>query len=413
MGEHARLSPSASKIWMACPGQPTLAAGIESTSSSYAERGTAAHELLENSVSRGKWLEPGAATWPASNKVSLIGEDIDAVKIAYDFIQDEIANGDEWETEVKLRYSNDLWGTADFVRYRPSTGELLVVDYKHGSGVAVDAEGNPQGLIYALMKVKALANRGYSTVRFVIVQPRCFHADGPIREYTVDGADMLEWEDDLVAAISAVDEAAREFGQARLRPDGWWRANLKAGDHCRWCPAASTCPALKAMADDALTSDFAPVEEVTADHSQLADALKKRPLLETWLKAVDEAAYRIAEKGGVIPGFKLVAKRPTARWRDPEEANQAIQLSYGLSADDIHEEPKLLSPAQMRALLEPSMEGKTKKARTEAAKKELDQFTENVSSGHALVPDGDPRPPIRPSAADDFSAVDTTETEIS
>jgi hypothetical protein len=53
MSEHARLSPSASKIWMSCPGQPRLSEGVENRSSVFAEEGTAAHELAAVALSEG------------------------------------------------------------------------------------------------------------------------------------------------------------------------------------------------------------------------------------------------------------------------------------------------------------------------------------------------------------------------
>lgn len=42
---HAKLSPSGASRWMNCAGAPNAEAGIPDTASSYAEEGTAAHEL--------------------------------------------------------------------------------------------------------------------------------------------------------------------------------------------------------------------------------------------------------------------------------------------------------------------------------------------------------------------------------
>ena len=44
---HARLAPSASKRWMACPGSIRMTANLPRTTSEYAELGTAAHLLFE------------------------------------------------------------------------------------------------------------------------------------------------------------------------------------------------------------------------------------------------------------------------------------------------------------------------------------------------------------------------------
>jgi hypothetical protein len=169
---HARLSPSASKIWMSCPGQPKLAEGVENRSSVFAEEGTAAHEVgaaaLVQNLDAASFI--GRKT---SNGWVVTAEMAEAVQVYLDAVRAEIQDGDEWDVEQRLKYSDDLWGTADFVRYRPSTGELLVCDYKHGKGVLVEAENNPQALIYGLMKAKALGNRGISKIKLMIVQPRC------------------------------------------------------------------------------------------------------------------------------------------------------------------------------------------------------------------------------------------------
>lgn len=401
MADHARLSPSASYIWMNCPGQPTLAAGIaDPGSSKYAALGTLAHSVLERCLNNG-WDAKRFVGETAEGQTFSI-EDAEAVQVAIDWLRDEILeDGDEAETEVKLRYNDDYWGTSDVVRYRPSTGELLVVDYKHGSGVAVEAYNNPQGVGYALMKVKALGNRGISTVRFVIIQPRCFHEDGPIREFVIEGIDMLEWEDRIVEAIRLVSQGAADSG----RLANWASFYLNPGSHCKWCKAAAVCPALAKQATEALQNDFSAVEPGGYDVAKLAANLKLIPQLKAFITAVDSFAYSEAERGIVIPGHKLVAKRPTRRVSDESSVIEAADL-LGIERDAIFTSPELKSPAQLEASFEPLMDGKTKKARTEAAKELLSPHIKAVSGGHALVPDDDPRPPVRGDVTDDFSAVE-------
>jgi hypothetical protein len=407
MADHARLSPSASSIWMNCPGQPTLAVGItDSGSSKYATLGTLAHSVLERCIRGG--FEAIRDVGISRDGQTFLTEDAEAVQVALDWIRGEFDNksDDEAETEVRLRYNDDYWGTADFVRYRPSTGELLVVDYKHGSGVAVEAKDNPQGVGYALMKVKSLGNRGISRVRFVIIQPRCFHEDGPIREFVVDGIDMLEWEDRIVDAIDMVQHASFDAGpEASTDLPSWNDEYLRPGSHCRWCKAAAICPKLAKQTTDALQADFSAIEPGGYDVAKLAESLSRIDQVKAWVKAVDEFAYAEAERGVTIPGFKLVKKRPTRVVKNEQGIIETVEL-LGVDSGVIMTPPAIKSPAQLEIALEPFMDGKTKKARTEAAKQLLSEHIDAVSGGHALVPESDPRPPLRGDVTDDFSAVE-------
>lgn len=400
---HARLSPSASSIWMKCAGMPYLTQDLPDTPSVYAERGTAAHELLEHAIS-GKIDKLPEKTWLASNRVMLNAEDIEAVKVAHDYLVDQCEIEDEVETEVRLKYNDDLWGTADFVRYRPSTGELLVADYKHGSGVAVEANRNPQGMIYALMKGKALGNRGITSVKFVIIQPRCWHQDGPIREFVTDAADMLDWGADIQDALKAF--AAAGLDHQTLAPNDlgiWAGVWLKAGDHCRWCKAAAICPALKNQAIEAAKADFSDGKYTS---QELAEALDKVAMVQAWAKAVHEFAYAEAERGITIPGWKLVDKRPTQKWKD--ETNPTFFIADELDIDEntLMTEPELRSPAQVRDIIADHMDGKTKKDRQAAAKKFLEPFIDAVSSGRTLVREDDGRKPSKAGAQTDFDRLD-------
>lgn len=373
-GEHARLSPSASKIWMACAGQPRLAATIKNeTSSRYADEGTDAHWLAQGIIT-GDFVDT-FDTLVGPKGTAVTAEMVQAVMVYVDACRAEIQPGDDWAVEQRLDYSDDVWGTADFVRYRPSTGELLVADYKHGMGVAVEVESNPQALIYGLMKAKHLRNRGVSSVTLMIVQPRCPHPDGPVRSWTFHGVDFLEFEDRLVDAVAAT-----------RAPD----AELNAGDHCRWCPAKPICPALRAATLDQARAEFAP--GLHYDPAALAKALDSIPLLETWIKATREFAYTEAVDGRVPAGWKLVEKRATRKWRD--EASAAAMLELLMAPDEIYEPRALLSPAKIEKLL-----GKGERDK-------IALYTVAESSGLTLVHESDKRPAATPraSAAEDFGA---------
>lgn len=372
MSDHARLSPSAAKMWMACPGQPALAAKVENRSSSYADEGTDAHWLAAEII-LGKVKPVLGVRCPKGNMSTL--DMLTAVSVYVAEVKRHIRQGDDWDIEQRLRYSDEVWGTADFVRYRPGTGELLVMDYKHGQGVPVEVEDNPQVLIYGLMKAKHMVNRGITKITFGIVQPRCEHPDGPVRYWTVDALALMDFEDKLVEAI-----------EATRRSD----AKLVVGAHCRWCPPKAICPETKRLALETAQNDFGPALPYVP--AELAATLERIPIIESWVKATREFAYSEAIAGNAIPGFKLVEKRATRKWASEAEAAAALETL--LQRDEIYEPPSLLSPAKVEKLL-----GKN-------GKKQIASLTVAESSGLTLVHESDKRPPAsaRSSAAEDFGA---------
>ena len=68
--------------------------------------------------------------------------------------------------------------------------DLYVTDYKHGKGVPVSAENNPQLMLYglgALMEYETVYD--IKTVRLAIVQPRA----GGVNEYSITRDALIDW----------------------------------------------------------------------------------------------------------------------------------------------------------------------------------------------------------------------------
>lgn len=398
MSDHAKFSPSASAIWMNCYGAGVMQEGMPDLTSDEAEQGTAAHELLELVLTG----QPRPPKLLMSNGWQLDQEDVDAVHFAADWIHDLIEDGDEWETETRLYYDENLWGRSDFALYRPSTKTLYVVDYKHGAGLIVNAWDNPQGLVYSLLKIKALANRGIAKVVFVILQPRIEARSEPVKIAEYDPVDLLEFEDDVVDAMKR-NELAEQFTAGPLEMfAGEW---LTRGSHCQWCKAnfAGGCPHVTWDLEEMAQSDLSGL---------VGDDLKRE--LGRYLKMCDQAAAAIsatqrlalalAKEGEDIPGHKLVPTRPSTKLKDPEKA-AGVAMIEGLDRDDVYTKPEVRSFAQLRDALEPLMDGDTKKARKAEAAALLKPFADTKSSGSKLVPVSDPTPALRANAEDDFKDV--------
>ena len=422
---HAKMSPSAAHRAVECPGSVVLEAQVaDDRSSDAANEGTAAHELAAWALTINK--DPGDML---GRVIDITGDDVvtrfllgstphkgdtnrwpvdedmvEAVRVFVDFVRERKG---ELSVEQRLDISHvhpDCWGTGDAIVFNEDGGHLWVIDYKHGRGVVVEAEGNPQLLLYAMGALKRFDNRGVKMVSMAIVQPRADHPKGPIRRWTVNLEELGVEEAKLRNAYRLVDEAQVTYGRAAI-DDGevgpnWFDAYTAAGDHCRFCKVGATCPTRAAQAMSDAQAEFSDTTgEMTLPEPDrlapeaLADLLTKVRRIQHWCNAVEEHANAEALAGRIPPGFKLVAKRAIRKWADEETVAAMAPMMTSLSPADLFGEPKLLSPAQLEKKL------------PKAERENLAAFVTKESSGANLVPEDDARPSIRPTAAEEFDAV--------
>ncbi len=259
---------------------------------------------------------------------------------------------------------------------------LTVADYKYGAGVAVlpvddDGTPNPQLMIYAL-GLAAKYHFDFESVCLAIIQPRVWR----------EGDDALS---KAIFSIQRLKDFEREIAEA-VKAASVPNAKLVAGEHCRWCPAAATCPenSRKGLEDANIAFDIdtgiqAAPSPLTLNSKTLPKILGACTQLENWIAAVRDHAYRLAEDGTVIPGYKLVAKRAQRVWT--ADAERAAINQLGEKAFET--ERRFLSPAQLEKRL-----GAPAKAFTA-------KFTSAVSSGFNLVPASDKRAPVLSTAVFD------------
>lgn len=351
--KHSKIGASSLYRWKECPGSVKLSEGIEPTQSIYAEEGTEAHafaaELLEG-----------------KNPV-IPDEEMRAAVSEYVYIVKEDSHHNKIQVEVRFDLSQihpGLFGTADAVVYDPISQLLRVYDYKHGKGILVEVQDNPQLKYYGLGALLS-TKHPCREVELVIVQPRANHSDGAVRRWRFSSFDLVEFAADL-----------KDFAKATEDPN----APLKAGDHCRFCPAAGICPELHKKALAVSQTEFKP--SLTYDRLKLSDTLFKLDMLEAYAKSVREFAYNEAEKGRTPPGWKLVPKRATRKWKDDKAAATHLTFECAFDSTEIYEPQKLKSVATIEKLM---------------GKKEFVNclsLVEAISSGTTLVPDHDPRQAI-------------------
>lgn len=359
--------------WAACPGSVKLSEGIPNKSSKYAEEGTRAHDLAA------KILEGKALVLDSAD-----AEMLSAVQIYVDEIKTAAKDATKLLIEQRFDLSKihpGLFGTADAVIFHEKKSLLQVFDYKHGAGVAVDVEENEQLMYYGL---GALLSTGFKAkdVELVIVQPRCDHPEGRIRSWKFDSFLLLDFAADL-----------KKFAEATEKPN----APLVPGTQCRFCPAAGVCPAIHTKAIALAKEDFGPLNK-TYDAERLAQVLNWIPSLETWIKNVEEFAFNEAKNGRCPPGYKLVDKKATRKWRDETEASK-IALSLNLKQAF---ETNLKSVAQLEKTIE-----------KDKFKTFFEEHVVKESSGTTLVPESDKRPAVKIDAKSQFTAIGSAEDMFS
>lgn len=368
---HSPLGGSTLKRWSHCPGSIRLSRGIPNRSSKYAEEGTLAHEVAATYLR--------TLRWPKADP-----EMLEAVKVYTDVIAAEMKALAKPRIWIEQKFSlaqihPNLFGTADCVIYDHNSRLLKVVDYKHGSGTVVEVQeaGKPnEQLMYYALGASLSLNLAVDALEIVIVQPRCPHADGPVRRFRMDGLCLLDFAADLA-----------EFAQKTEDPN----APLRAGSHCKFCPASGICSEIHKNALTVAKAEFSPA--FSYDPAKLSEVLHWLPVVEAWAKSVREFAYGEAQHGRVPPGWKLVAKRATRKWQNEIETPRRLQLR-GLDDKDIFER-SVRSPAQIEKTLKELGLGKEL----------LDGLIVQESSGYTLAPEADRRPGAKLDAKSEFDVV--------
>lgn len=390
---HSKIGASSMHRWASCPGSVRLSENIPSTSSSYAEEGTEAHDLLAYRLTEGCYDRH-----PSANNEEML----EAVEVAVEFVEGMKSKAPLSELLVEHRFDlsaiyPNLYGTADIVLYDVARQILHVMDYKHGAGVAVEVEENEQLMYYGVGALTSLlrAEKTVSKVVLHIIQPRCSHKKGPIRSWETTPDALLDFTMELV-----------DLAHATTLPD----APLKTGDHCRFCPAKGVCPKLGDLAQDsakeifskelAASSPIPPPKALTPD--KLGELLHRLPLLESWIKGVREFAYGEAEHGRPVPGWKLVATSGKRKWTD--EAATLEFLKANFTEETVKaciDPPSIKSPAQVEKALH---------------KKQHERLKPLISfpkAGVTLVPETDARPEVQMAAIETvFQKVDPEEIDL-
>jgi hypothetical protein len=351
---------STAKRVMNCPGSVALVQKMPpQPSSKYADEGTLLHNVIAEIVMSDKHPEEFLHT--KYNDQILTLDLIDNKLVPALAALDVIDPNKEMEIEAETRVGfgdllPDVFGSTDLIGRIGK--RAVVLDWKFGDGVAVDAKENPQLMFYAAAAMRTEETKwafvDVEEIEMVIVQPPA------IKRWVTTPARIAQFEKDLVKAVKLAQQP---------------NAELKIGDHCRWCAAKPICPQMTGAVDRALKTQLNDLDPPT-----ISAYLKNADMLEQWINDLRALALQMLDSGARLPDYKLVAKRATRQWTDEDKAKVAL-FAYGLTESEVIE-TSIISPAKAEKAL---------KKRKQALP---DDLVVAISSGNTLASADDPRPEV-------------------
>jgi hypothetical protein len=88
--------------------------------------------------------------------------------------------------------------------------------------------------------------------------------------------------------------------------------------------------------------------------ADIATILERRVVYDAWIESIEQAASRLLEIGGSVPGWGLRSRSGHRKFKDTEAALKELKSAGGLTDVQLMTEPKLRSPAQIEKILSPS-----------------------------------------------------------
>lgn len=457
MSAHARLSPSGSKKWVACPGSLVLEQAYPNKSSEYSDDGTAMHSVASDCLQSVAGLIADDFLGD-SIEVQGEGEPLRTVmfteamvELTQGYIDDVRARKKtavETMIETRVEFSefvgvDDQFGTADAsflhaIEGEPGCYELEVEDLKTGYHF-VSVERNSQLMLYALgLYLIWSLSYDITRVRLTIYQPR----HGGPREWTCSIAELLAFADEMKVAAARAEEATRLHpihvvkGSSHER-EGWERTFLNPNpneDECAFCRAMPTCPAVRRKLEADVGLDFEVIDEkesrtpvqvlkeeieestlLEQDFSaKLGKLMSITGLLEDWIKAVRAEVERRLLLEIPVDGFGLELGRQGARgWISKDKAEEMLRKQFRVKMEDTYD-MSLKSPTQIEKLAVPPKRKKgddTPVVKPVLTPKQWEKL-------QPLIGRSDPKPSVKPVGqiktpyviakpnADDFDTVD-------
>lgn len=346
--KHALLSASGAGRWLACPPSAKLEEQFPDTESPAAAEGTLAHELAEAKV-RNFFFPKEFSKRKLNSTVKKLQADelwnnemhgytdeyldyikntalslksMPSVRIEQRVYFKEYTLADP---EDKIEGS----GIADCILLYGDT--VHVIDFKYGKGVPVNAENNPQLMLYALGAYQAYRMLyPVSRAKLTIVQPRL----DSISEWECPAEDLLKFGEYVKERAALAVE-----GRGDYAPDP---------DTCRFCRAKAQCRARSE--ENVRLAFFTDKKPPLISNEEVGEYLKKGEDVAKWLEDLKAYALKECLAGKEVPGWKAVEGRGSREWTDMDTAFDTL-VNGGIAPEEMLWEKKPLTLAQVEKMI--------------------------------------------------------------
>lgn len=384
---HALLSPSAAHRWIHCTPSVRLEEGVKDEGSDFAAEGTLAHAIASRKI-----LETlGRPHDEQDREIEELreryySEEMEGYTDTYRSIVLEKFNEAKTRSkdaqllvEVRLDFGAflpDAFGTADAVIIADDLME--VIDFKYGKGVKVDADHNPQMMIYALGALdEFLLDYDIKRVRMTIVQPRIDN----LSECGMMVGELTAWR-----TVTLKPAAEKAFAGVGDQVPGEW---------CQFCKVRATCSAVAEKARQICNEDFREARLISDE--DIPGLLPLVPVLKGWLEDFASHALQRALDGATIKGYKLVEGKSNRQITDSDALLGAL-LVKGFQRDVLLKKPELRPIGELEKIV-------GKKAFAEIGK----PWLVKPQGKPTLAEESDKRPVWKPKESADEDFNETTE----
>jgi len=349
---HAIYAPSSASRWTECGASIVLSAFYPDTTNPAAEFGTDIHEACEIILNLDDvHSETAASNLEIFNKYPDRFDEIYMHITNYlGYVSDlKLLSNVECQIEKRVHVSSAIYGTADCIAHDTVDNVLYVIDLKTGR-VGVSAENNLQLSIYALGAIAEMGG-AYSTIETVVlVIAQATNSEKPIDEWVVP--DHVDYFKNLSKKLSNAVSKAEQYKSQYAEFSALGADAFKTGDWCKYCKALANCPARNLEIQAYIKPDMATmpnVYELSAD--KITKILDAKPLIEKYLKAVEEIAKTKIEFGENLSGYTLKDSVSNRSWIDENKVRNYFSEHHPDKIGLIDQPSVLKSPAQLEKLI--------------------------------------------------------------
>ena len=312
--QHAPIAPSSLALTVACNASVQLQANAPPLPNGDEEalEGEAAHQLA-------MWVALGHNTFNLGDKFTVNGKEwvidnemLNGARLYAKVIQENSRGNARLEDPVRCSriHPTQSWGTPDAWEYFPEGLDwsqglpvLSTKDYKYGHRF-VEVFECFQLIAYAVGEMERLdlIDDTRLMLEFVIVQPRSYHREGPVRRWRIRA-------DELRALVNI----ARNAAERALLPN----PTATTGTHCLDCKARHVCGTLRETAanvvDYSTQGMLEPLDPIALGNELriLNAAAKRLEARQTGLAAMVDAMLRAGQR---VPHFELAPGRSNMVW---------------------------------------------------------------------------------------------------